>query len=121
MYTYFKPEIINRIGENIVVFNFISDDASKKIAWKQIDNINKNYKKSNKIEIKLSQDDEACKLLFNLCLEDKPKSNGGRGIGNVVEEQYLNPLAEFIFDNNCQENDVILVKSENNRLVFKKE
>jgi ATP-dependent Clp protease ATP-binding subunit ClpA len=57
-------------------------------------------------------------LLYSFCWQDKPRSNGGRGIGNVIEEQYLNPLAEFIFDNNCQENETINVKTENFRLIF---
>jgi ATP-dependent Clp protease ATP-binding subunit ClpA len=74
--------------------------------------------KNNKINIAISKD--AYDLLYSFCWQDKPRSNGGRGIGNVIEEQYLNPLAEFIFDNNCQENDTIGIKAENGALVFTK-
>jgi len=118
MKTYFKPEIINRIGENIVVFNYIDEASSREIADKQIANINNNLQKNNKI--KISMEPEARNLLYSFCWQDKPRSNGGRGIGNVVEEQYLNPLGEFIFDNNCKENDAVNVNAENGKLVFRK-
>jgi len=77
-------------------------------------------KKNSKITIKIEKNDAASEFLYDLCLQDKPKSNGGRGIGNVIEEYFLNPLAEFVFDNNCQENDVILVKTKNGSLCFDK-
>ena len=118
MKTYFKPEVINRIGENIVVFNYIDKEASKEIAKKQIDNINKRFQKSNKINIIMSN--EAYELIYDFCWQDKPRNNGGRGIGNVIEEQYINPLGEYIFSNDCKENDVINVKTGNNNLVFEK-
>ncbi|MDR0312490.1 MAG: AAA family ATPase [Treponema sp.] len=118
MKTYFKPEVINRIGENIVVFNYIDQTASQEIAKSQIVNINNNLQKNNKINITIGED--AYKLLYSFCWQDKPRSNGGRGIGNVIEEQYLNPLAEFIFDNNCQETDAVSVKTKNGALVFVK-
>ena len=119
MKNYFKPEVINRIGENIVVFNYIDETASKEIANSQILRINSNVQKNNKINI--TMDEEAYNLLYTFCWQDKPRSNGGRGIGNVIEENYLNPLAEFIFDNNCQERDTIKVKAKNGCLVFAKE
>jgi ATP-dependent Clp protease ATP-binding subunit ClpA len=118
MKTYFKPEVINRIGENIVVFNYIDKTASEEIARSQIDNINSNLQKGNKIKISINEN--AYGLLFEFCWQDKPRSNGGRGIGNVIEEHYLNPLAEYIFDNNCKENDTISIKAENGNLVFGK-
>jgi len=118
MKTYFKPEVINRIGENIVVFNYIDKNASEEIARTQINNINNNLQKSNKIKINIHE--EAYKLLFEFCWQDKPRSNGGRGIGNVVEEQYLNPLAEYIFDQNCKENDSIDIRARDGLLVFER-
>jgi ATP-dependent Clp protease ATP-binding subunit ClpA len=66
-------------------------------------------------------DEEAYNLLYTFCWQDKPRSNGGRGIGNVIEEKYLNPLAEFIFDNNCLEHDTIKVRTKDGCLVFAKE
>jgi ATP-dependent Clp protease ATP-binding subunit ClpA len=118
MKTHYKPEVMNRFGENILVFNYISESASKEIAKKQIDNINNNYQKNNKIEIKMNED--AYELLYSLCWQDEPRSNGGRGIGNVIEDQYLNYLAVFIFDNNIKENESIIVKNDKGKFAFSK-
>ena len=116
MRIYFKPEVINRIGDNIVVFNYIAKEASELIARKQIENINKNLEKNNKIGIDMG--DDAYKVLFDLCWQPKTRDNGGRGIGNVIEEQYLNPLAGCIYNSNCKEGDTVVVKHGNNKLEF---
>ena len=112
----YKPEVVNRFGENILVFKYIDVESSKKIVNKQIQNISVNYLKNNKIDLKLNQ--TAFELLYKQCLEDKPRSNGGRGIGNVIEEQLLNPLAEYIFDENIQEGDIINVNDKNGKFDF---
>ena len=116
MNTHFKPEVLNRIGENIAVFNYISRDASEEIAKSQIANINGNLLRNNNITIVMN--DDAYKLLFDICWQDKTRENGGRGIGNVIEEMYINPLAEYMFDNSCKENDVIHVAAGDDSFVF---
>jgi len=118
MENHYKPEVMNRFGENILVFNYINEDSSKAIAKSQIDNINLNYQKNNKIEIKMT--DTAYEFLYALCWHDEVRKNGGRGIGNVIEEKYLNQLAEFIFDSNVQENDTIQVTNDKERFIFAK-
>lgn len=118
MATYFKPEVINRIGNNIVVFDYIDEKASQVIASAKIKKINQNILK--KKQIKVTVDDSVLELLFALCWEDEPRANGGRGIGNVIEESYLNPLAVFIFDHKIHEGDEILVKARDKELHFTK-
>ena len=110
MRNWFKPEVINRIGENIVVFNYIEESASREIADAQIGRIGENLLKNNKITIEVREAARA--LLYGICWDEKVRENGGRGIGNVIEEQYLNPLAEFIFDNGCGEGDIIVADAE---------
>ena len=119
MSVYFKPEIINRIGRNIVVFNYTSESVSKQIVDMQITRINDNLRKESKINVVF--EGSASEYLYGLCLDDEPRKHGGRGIGNVIEERYLNLLAEFVYDNDCREGDTITVKSENNELFFGKE
>lgn len=119
MKTHFKPEVINRIGENIVVFNYIDRAASESIARSKVNKINTNINKQKKIAVSISGD--AMNKIFELCWEEKPRANGGRGIGNVIEEKYLNPLAEFVFDNHCGEGDSIAVGLEDGQIVFNKE
>jgi len=118
MRIYFKPEVINRIGENIVVFNFIEEEASKEIARSQINQINAHLLKNNGIAIDITP--AAYDLLYEYCWDKKVRENGGRGIGNVIEERYLNPMASFIFDSDCVENDTVIVDVEQGGLAFGK-
>ena len=39
-----------------------------------------------------------------------PLGQGGRGIGNVVEEKLINPLARFIFDNRVQAGESLMIQ-----------
>lgn len=117
--TYFKPEIIGRIGEgNIVVFNFISQEVSKEISEALINKITKNIFAEQKIKINNSE--QVMNFIVSKCMEEKYRQSGGRGIGNAVEELYLNPLATFVFDNACKEESVIDVVIENESICFKK-
>ena len=58
-----------------------------------------------KISVNLS--DNALKVLQENAL--KNLQNGGRGIGNVVESLFINPLSRYLFDNEIEENTKILV------------
>ena len=118
MEIYFKPEVINRIGNNIVVFNYIDETASQVIARAKIKKINGNILKKKHITI--SVDDSVLEHMYALCWEDEPRANGGRGIGNVIEESYLNPLSEFIFDHRIAEGDSVVIRVANNSLSFSK-
>ena len=83
-----RPEILNRIGENIVVFDFITMHSEKKI--------------------KLTISPEAREVLTKAALGNL--NNGGRGIGNMVESYLINPLARFLFDHDAYENATVEIK-----------
>ena len=40
---------------------------------------------------------------------EQSRINGGRGIGNMLEEVFINPVAKYIFDNNINENSSLMV------------
>jgi hypothetical protein len=88
-----RPEILNRMGENIIVFDFIRDDVAEEIYDSMLINIVKNLKQQG-TEIALST--EVRDKLKTLCLKDL--SNGGRGIRNQLETHFVNPLARQLFD-----------------------
>ena len=90
-----RPEILNRIGENIVVYDFIRPDIAKMILRSQIDKITANLMTDKHIEVNLSE------KAFAVLQENALKNlvNGGRGIGNVVESLFINPLSRYLFDN----------------------
>ena len=92
-----RPEILNRIGENIIVFDYIRPDIAVQI-FDQIVNATLEGLSAQEITIFLSV--EAREILKNTCLDDL--SNGGRGIRNQIEANFVNPLARALFDANAQ-------------------
>ena len=90
-----RPEILNRIGENIIVFDYIRPDVAKLILTSQISRIIKNL--SVEKHIRLSVAEQAMQVLTEQALSNL--ANGGRGIGNVVENLLINPLSRYLFDN----------------------
>lgn len=101
-----RPEILNRIGENIVVFDFIRKEAARAILEAQVEKIIVNMKQEKNIVLEIS--DTAMDKLFEKAGGNL--ANGGRGIGNVVEEILINPLARYLFDNNCRKDVMIEIK-----------
>lgn len=102
-----RPELLNRIGENIVVFDFIRPEIAEQILTSQIDKIVRNLKLNKNIDLEIqtaAMDVLKEKSISNL-------DNGGRGIGNIVESIFVNPLSRFMFDNGVFDNAKIVMKS----------
>ena len=91
-----RPEILNRIGNNLVVFDFIRRESVAQILQKQLGNIISGLKDSNGFDVVLRRDSDAFHALENWSVQNL--SFGGRGIGNVVEKYLLNPLGRAIAD-----------------------
>lgn len=102
-----RPEILNRIGENIVVFDYIRPEVAKLILKSQVDKIISNLSSEKNIEITLSEG--AYATLTDSALNNL--SNGGRGIGNVVENLLINPLSRYLFDNEIFADSTLTIES----------
>lgn len=89
-----RPEILNRIGDNILVFDFIRQDIAKSIFSGMVASILSDLTREKNVSIELG--DRVHDELAALCLSDL--SNGGRGIRNKVEAHLINPLARSLFD-----------------------
>ncbi|MEM1058354.1 MAG: AAA family ATPase [Verrucomicrobiota bacterium] len=89
-----RPEILNRIGENIVVFDFIRPKVAQLIFDKMATGILNRLADRQKLYLSISS--EAVAFLHEKCLGDL--SNGGRGIGNQLEAWLVNPLARALFE-----------------------
>lgn len=100
-----RPEILNRIGENIVVFDFIRPDVAKLILNAQIKKIIKTMLSEKNIDLVIEE--IAREKLTKLALGNL--NNGGRGIGNIVESYLINPLARFLFDNDVYDNGNVTI------------
>jgi len=89
-----RPEILNRIGENIIVFDFIRPQIALEIFNQMIDSTVTDLTSLQGIKVLVPS--EARDALQKLCLSDL--SNGGRGIRNKLEAHFVNPLARALFD-----------------------
>ena len=99
-----RPEILNRIGENIIVFDFIRPDVAEQIFGQMIDGVIEDLQTQGLI---LSFTPEALESLKKIALADL--SNGGRGIRNQIEAHLLNPLARELFKLNPQAGQSLVV------------
>jgi ATP-dependent Clp protease ATP-binding subunit ClpA len=101
-----RPELLNRFGDNFVVFDYIRPPIIHEIIDKIINNIIKEVADKHKIKITFS--DEVISWLF-----EKAKKNiehGGRGIGNLIEGAVVNPLARKLFDENLTYGGSIIIE-----------
>ena len=103
-----RPEILNRIGNNLVVFDFIRPEAVELILRKQIGSILSGIADSRGITVKLEETTRAWQTLVALAGENL--EFGGRGIGNAVEKYLLNPLARALTDQNWQSGETYAIE-----------
>ena len=89
-----RPELLNRIGENIVVFDFIRREAGEAILKSQVKKLISRLAEQKNITVRI--EDFAYNSLQEAALFDL--SNGGRGIGNQVEALLINPLSRYLFN-----------------------
>ncbi|KJR41442.1 ATPase AAA-2 domain-containing protein [Candidatus Magnetoovum chiemensis] len=100
-----RPEILNRIGDNIIVFDFIRGDIAAKIFDKMLLNVVEKMTDSYDINIELTED--AITKLGEICCQDL--SMGGRGIGNKMAEALINPLSRALFAIDAKRNERFLI------------
>jgi len=110
--SYFKtqlgrPELLNRIGENVVVFDFIRPEVATQIFDKMVANILERLADRQKIQI--SMPEGVRDALRERCLKDL--SNGGRGVGNQLEAWLINPLGRGLFDGKVTEGSSVTIKA----------
>jgi energy-coupling factor transporter ATP-binding protein EcfA2 len=89
-----RPELLNRFGDNIVVFNFIGREAAGQIFDLQFANICRRVAEEHRLTLAL--DEEVLRTLRDWCTSELDK--GGRGIGMALESYFINPLARALFD-----------------------
>lgn len=104
-----RPEILNRIGDNIVVYDFISPDVAEEILTSKLEKIAENLKERKNISLEISPT-----VWDQILMHAKANlENGGRGIGNVVESLFVNPLSRFLFDADIEGNCKVVVNRIN--------
>ena len=102
-----RPEILNRIGENIVVFDYIREEAAKLILRSQVNKMISRLREQKNLIIQIGE--EAYDSLEKAATADL--SNGGRGIGNQVESLLINPLSRWLFDHEVTGNAEVAIET----------
>jgi ATP-dependent Clp protease ATP-binding subunit ClpA len=101
-----RPELLNRLGDNIVVFNFIDAAAAGRIFQLQLGNALGRLRDEHELAVVL--DDDVHAELLRRCTADL--AHGGRGIGSALETSLVNPLARALFGRAPAPGSVVTVK-----------
>ena len=107
-YTIQRPELLNRIGDNFIVFDFIREKAVEEILNLRLSAIaaNLEHEKGIRLEVR----DPFRQFLMNQAKRDL--SNGGRGIGNLVETYLINPLARVLIQEPWEPGDTVVIEEK---------
>lgn len=94
-----RPELLNRFGDNIIVFDYIRPAAAQAIYEMQLQGIQEQLLRHRGIRLEIGPEAEAqLKDRMGFGRGDAGLENGGRGIGNTMESHLINPVARYIFD-----------------------
>jgi ATP-dependent Clp protease ATP-binding subunit ClpA len=102
-----RPEILNRIGKNVVVFDFIRADTAVKIFRRMLGNVL--FRLEDSYGIRILFDEEPLAQIKNLVCGDL--SMGGRGIGSNMELILMNPLSRRLCEIPAGFKGTVTVKS----------
>lgn len=91
-----RPEILNRLGENILVFDFLSEDAAVALLNRKLDRLETTLMKRNNVDVTFSG--SAREQLADLVTRPEHLGNGGRGVKNVIEAHLVNPLTGHLLN-----------------------
>jgi ATP-dependent Clp protease ATP-binding subunit ClpA len=112
----FKPELLNRIGDNIVFYDFIRPQYVDSIAESKIASINEHIENQNEVKIVFQKEN------YDLITQRWSTSNaiydGGRGVINIIEKEYVNPLSNFMFQHKDLKFSTVKVYVKNNKFEF---
>lgn len=105
-YTIQRPELLNRIGDNFIVFNFIREKAVAEILNLKLNAIVDNLEHEKGINLDVKPPFR--EYLLNKAQGDL--SNGGRGISNMVETCLVNPLAKVLVKEDWEAGDSVIIE-----------
>jgi len=91
-----RPELLNRMGDNIVPFNFIKGgNFLVNIARAKLEPLRRGLKEKYGIEeVRFSDEVAALTAIAN----NVESRNGGRGVLTALEKYLIDPLADYLFE-----------------------
>jgi energy-coupling factor transporter ATP-binding protein EcfA2 len=92
-----RPELLNRLGDNIVVFHPIADEAIRRgILHRKLEPLREHLRERWGMELRLEASVESH------LVRSARTDHGGRGLLNAIERELVNPLARFLFERHHQ-------------------
>ena len=102
-----RPEIKNRIGDNFIIFNFISEKAVELIAEKKLEQIKDSYLTEKGIQINFEE--SFYQSLYEAIKNEDKLKDGGRGVGNMIESRFTKPFGKYMSENGIKTGDTVTV------------
>jgi ATP-dependent Clp protease ATP-binding subunit ClpA len=91
-----RPELLNRIGENVIVFQpIVSEESKRSIVRKMLQQVSEKSMAQFGIQTYFSE--ALCDALVRH--PDGFGKNGARGAGNLIEKYVINNLSRYLFLN----------------------
>ena len=109
----FNPEFLNRI-DDVVLFNALTDDVLKKIIDIEVSKLNDRLKDKG---YKITFDKTVVNRIFELNSEEQ---YGARPIKRIIQNLCEDFLSEEILKGDIKENEQIILRFKNEKLVFSK-
>lgn len=103
-----RPEFLNRIGNNIVIFDFIHEQQAQLILDKQLKKICDNLAEQRHISVTVPKDSGVYQSLLASCFQNL--DFGGRGVGNVVEHDFITPLSRELSAGSFKPGDRVVLE-----------
>lgn len=91
-----RPEILNRIGENVLVFDFLTEAVAVDLLHQKLDRLERTLEE--RVGVQLTVTTAARSDLERLITQRRHLANGGRGVKNVIEAHLVNPLTRVLRD-----------------------
>lgn len=101
-----RPELLNRLGENFIVFDYVRPDVAGQIIRKIMDGFTDHLLREKQISATI---DEAVIAFIQKRSFDNLQF-GGRGIGNVIEKFIINPFSRWLFDTEVSAGSRIVIR-----------
>ncbi|MBR2987610.1 MAG: ATP-dependent Clp protease ATP-binding subunit [Clostridia bacterium] len=105
-----RPELLNRIGDNIVIYDFMREDTAHEILKAQISRYQKELHTTRRITLTLSE--EAYQYLFERVREHLDEN--GRGVRNVVHSHLEESFECRYFEGDIPEGSEVLITAFHN-------
>lgn len=89
-----RPEVLNRLGDNIIVFTYLSGDQVRTLMDRQVQVALAAVRE--RTDVTVTVEDDAAQLLREMAADRENRAFGGRRVEHLIESQIIDPLSYLI-------------------------